>query len=491
MSLQKGGNILITSEDFVKGMSLSPYLGIQQMVNLDIHSRSGALRIMRALEEETVTGLEAKMRFGGIQYQSGDFYGLDNSGNLFRRTSGGTWSDEHDFGTDVTDGGFVWKDWFIALESGTSAKMVAYGPLTGSPDEETFTNISFNHSAGETFSVYIDKDDRVFIGADNVLHELIQVDGQDFDPTDSNTYSLSEEVLILPEGVNIEGITEVGTNLVIATSYGNNKIVADIFVWNPNKSGTDSAAPDSRIALGGAGVRQIGFIDNIVYALTGLDGTLKQTDLTAVQRLYTFNDLLNDQDEPLNYGFPSQSTAEHDGGLIFGLSKDDAPEPNIFFYKDGALSTFTTSQGQIDDGQRIGKVQSLDSDTLLVAWESQASGTPQGVDVTGTNRYSDYSAYFISQLYNVGQHMRGKTYQHIGFTLGKNLVDGQGIRIKYRTDLSDDWTTLGTWDFDTIGGVSAYEDKANLPSDLTNLQLRVEMTTDDNTTPELLSVYVV
>lgn len=491
MSLQKDGSIFIGSEQFSKGVARSPYTGIQQMVNLDIHSQVGALRIAKAPVAETVTGLEEKLRFGGIEYSTGDFWGLDQDGNLLSRANtNGDWSDENSFGT-TDDGMFVWKNWAIAIRNGISSLMEAYGPLVGSSSQESFTNISFDHGGNTTFTTYIDLDDRVFIGGDNVVHELVQVDGQDFDPTDSNTYSLSEEVLILPEGIKILGITEIGSNLVIATSYGDNEVVADLFVWNPNKSGTDATSPDQRIPLGGNGVRQIAYIDNLIYTLVGTDGQFKVTDLTTVDKLFDINNLLNSSDEELNFILPSESVAVHDGGIMWGLSKDDAPDLNLAFWKDGKLTFFTTSEGEVDAGLRIGKIQSLGKDKLLVGWQNLTGDDSYGVDVTGTDRYSDYSAYFISQLYNVGRHLRDKTYQHIGFTLGKKLTTGQGIRIKYRTDRSEDWTTLGTWDFDTIGGVSAYEDQANLPSDLTNLQLRVEMTTDDDTTPDLLSVYVI
>lgn len=489
MSLTKNGKIQITSEQFTQGISASPYLGIQQMVNLDIHERPGVLRIARKLEKESGSTVTERIRYGGVDYQNGHFWGLDQDGDLYNRDTGGSWSKQNSFGT-TDDGGVVWKDYFIAMRSGVSALLEAYGPLSSSPSDLSFESLSTSHTQFSSYVAFVNLDDKVFFGMDNVLHEIVEATGKDFDPTDSNTYSVNEQVLILPENTKIQSITEVGLKIIVGASQGDTESISDLFVWNPNKSGTASSAPDKRIPLNGDGVPLAITNNNLAYFLLGKNYQLKRTDLTSVEELLTINDTTEDPNVDIDEKQPAQSIASHDGGFIFGITKDDTA-PHIYQLKNGAITSFTTSIGEIEDGANIGKVTSLSNDQILVAWEDQSDNS-FGVDVTNTSkRYRNYEGYFVTQFYNVGSNLRDKTFQYVGITLAKKLVANQGIRVKYRENIDEDWTILDTFDHDTIGSVNSYEAPANLPSNLTNIQFRIEMTTaDDDTTPELLTFYV-
>lgn len=495
MSISKDGNIQITSDEFTEGIARSPYLGIQQMVNLDIHNRPGVLRIARRLEKESGSTVTGKLRFGGVDYNIGNFYGLDNDGELYERDKiTESWSVANSFGS-TDQGCVVWKNYALAFRGSGDSIIESYGPLSGGTASDNGTMHSFSNDASSVntdFITYVSLDDRVYVGMDNVLHEIVQVDGQDFDPTDGTTFSVNEDVLILPEGIVVTSISEAGTDILVGTNYGDTQTVADLFVWNPNKSGTDTASPDQRIPFSGNGIQHVTLSDNRVYAVIGENANLKESDLTNVNEVIQVNDTSNNPETTYTYNQKGEAMANHNGGFVFGLQKD-AAEPVIYQLKNGALTSFDISEGQVDAGIRVGKVQSLTDDKLLVAWENQTGTSTYGVDVTSDDtRYQNYSAYFVSQMYPVGRHLREKTYQYIGFILGKKLQADQGIRIKYRTSLNDSFTTIGTWDYDTYGDILAYEDNANLPTDLTNLQLRVELTTgtSDNT-PELLSIYVI
>lgn len=488
--LQKDGSILISSEDFIKGIARSPYLGIGNMVNLDIHSLPGTVQIAKALEKESGSTVLEWIRFAGVDYATGDIFGLDQDGNLYKRATNGVWTDVADFGT-TDDGMFVWKSWVIALRNGTTALAEAYGPLTGTSSVQSFFNISFDHSSTATFVSLVTKDDRVYFGADNVLHELVENSGQDFNPTDSGTFTKSEQVLILPEGVVITAIAELGSNIIVGTSYGDVQTIADIFIWNPNKSGADETAPDERISLGGDGVKHVEELDNLIYALVGNNAKLKVTDITNVREVVEVQNISNTPDTSYTFTPITQSSTKHDSGIVFGLYKD-AAEPALYQYKNNALTAFTTSQGQVTEGVRIGAVFSINDDQLYVTWHNRSDDS-YGVDVTSTDsRYQNYSAYLESQLYTVSRDHNGKSYSEIGFTLGKPLATDQGIRFKYRTGLDENWTTFKTLDYDTIGAVTAYRTNADLPTSFKTIQIRVELTTGtSDTSPLLKEVYLV
>lgn len=494
MSLQKNGSIIISSEDFVKGMAPSPYLGIQRMINLDIHERPGALTIAHRLElsgdsDETFTDVP---QFGGFD-SSGDLWAMDRDGTLCQEGIASNWIEENTFGT-TNDGGFVWKNYFIAIRTGLSGLMDAYGPLVGSPTETaSFQSITFNSTTAARAISYVSLDDRVYIGIDNYLMELVENDGEDFDPTDSDTWSWSEGVCILPEGVEIKCIAELGTNLLLGTTYQDSESIGDIFVWNPNKSGTDEASPDERIRLSGQGVYILQVNNNRVYAVLGESGEMKVTDLSQVQDILTVNDTTEDPTDEFKTEPPTQNACSFNGGILFTLYKD-TDEALVYQYKNNALTAYELAKsGEEDAVLMTAFLIAKNNKQFYVGWQNEQGETDEwGMDmVSATARYQSYKAYFISQLYNPGRDFGEKTYTRVGFTFGKKLTADQGIRIKYREDLSDSWSTLGTWTYATIGGVSAHEDKANLPTKLTNLQLRVELTTGTgDTTPELISVYL-
>lgn len=490
--MDKNGNIIIGASDFLQGIGDSPYTGLGAMNNLDIYSKKGVLRIAYALEKESSTTIVENVKYLKINPNSGIVYGLDADEQVYQRTVGGVWSTIAGNSSNADNGLEIWNDYLFTVDSGTDQSLSVYGPLSGSPSWDTnWEDIKTGETANHSPSIVSQSGDMWF-GTERWLAQITEVSGQTFDPGNGSTYTVSEDVFIGVDGYNIRAIEDDGYSLILGTTFGDDKTRADILTWNPEKSGTTAAFADQRIPTGGDGVQQLTLLGSTVIATTGENGDVVATNLSQVEGLKEINSLTTSPDIKLN--IQPDAISNHNNGVMMGLGKrlnGMTDQPVVWYYRGGVWTSFDVSIGQNDTGTVIGSILSISDSQYLVSWEDVAGAT-FGVDVLSEDtRYQNYTAYFESKFYPVGRHLREETFQHLGFKLAKPLQADQGVRIKYRKSIDAAWTTIGTWDFDTYGAIEAYEDKAGMITNLTNVQLRVELTTGtSDTTPELMEVYL-
>jgi len=74
----------------------------------------------------------------------------------------------------------------------------------------------------------------------------------------------------------------------------------------------------------------------------------------------------------------------------------------------------------------------------------------------------------------VGDYNRKHTFQFIQFDLADPFVTGQNIRVSYRKNASDSYTTIGTWGYSTHGAVISFQDSAAI-ADAEYIQLKIEL----------------
>ena len=113
-----------------------------------------------------------------------------------------------------------------------------------------------------------------------------------------------------------------------------------------------------------------------------------------------------------------------------------------------------------------------------------------GIDLSLATSYAyqtDYSGYFDSPLYVVGTPLNKREFAEVEFQLSRELATGEGIRIAYRVNLTDTFTTIGTYTFATLGAVTSHHTPTNIP-ETEFLQIRVSLLGTSTTTPSLKSV---
>jgi hypothetical protein len=493
----------LTISEWTKGISSSPHVGFGDMRNLDVFSRPGVARINYGtfkVSAGTVTGLPKWIRRDPSA--TSRVYSVDDGGGAYRSTDdGATWHAFTGTYTGVGAGLEIWKNY--AFLAGTTTLYVR-GPLSGTPITYSFKTID---SDALFHPMMTSKNDgMLYGGAGRYFFSLEEVSGQTFDPNNSATYTWTQQALDLPANYRVKCLCELGEKLLGGTWMGSNIYdikVADIFPWDRS-----SPSFETPISVDRNGIHSMLNINNIVYFLAGIDGEIFSTNgvqsallgkipvsITGMEAGYWM--------EPL-----PGALVNHKGRPFFGISGGAGvllPGMGVWSLvssKDGNVLVYENSISTGNDGTSaklaVGALLPGQINTLLIGWQD---GSSYGIDqvsnqlkyATGTYQgvASSYPAYAESPFYRVGTNLVKKLFQYIEFQLDKPLSTGQGIKLKYRTDLSASFTTIGTYDFVTPGAVQSHRVLAGIPA-CEFLQIRVEMTTGSSsaTTPELRAVKV-
>lgn len=114
-----------------------------------------------------------------------------------------------------------------------------------------------------------------------------------------------------------------------------------------------------------------------------------------------------------------------------------------------------------------------------------------GLDLLSSTSYYDgtntYHGYFESPLYMVGTKLNLRQFSECEFYLVKELATGEGVRIKWRVNLTDSWTTLGTYTYAALGAITSHNVRVNIPA-TEFIQVRVELLGTSTTTPQFKSL---
>jgi hypothetical protein len=133
----------------------------------------------------------------------------------------------------------------------------------------------------------------------------------------------------------------------------------------------------------------------------------------------------------------------------------------------------------------IGALLGITRDQFVVGWRDN---TTYGIDRLSTTSFAyttNYSGYFETPMYQMGTYLNKRKFNSMDFYLAKELAASEGIRIKFRINLTDSFTTLGTYTTTNIGtGVTSFhDDKISIP-EFEQIQIRCELLGTSTTTPE-------
>lgn len=481
------------------GIASSPMKGFGNMRNLDIFSVPGVAKLNNILVKKSATTVDAQIKWIVKNPASpANLYAIDSNGSVYNSAdSGATWAEL----SDRAGGGqglAVWKNYLFVC---TTTTIDTYGPLSGSPNWLEFkTDL-------DTDSIYhpmlVSKlDGNLYIGAGRYIASLAEVSGQNFADGTGASYTWTPQALTLPEDYRVKSLAEQGNNLMIGTWMGNyiydNKI-ADIFPWN----GT-STTYGNPIILNENGINAMINIGGYLYILAGIDGKIYKSN--GVQAwvigqipLSIANIAGNKYLEP----YPG-AIINFKGRLFFGLSSSMYSN-RIISDGVGVYSLLETSKGNIlnfehfiseevtgsTNATLVSALLGITGDQFVCSWRNHAT---YGIDLLSPTSYAyttDYSGYDESPLYQVGTHIQKRQFTELEFILVKELAVNEGIQIQYRINLTDAWTTIGTYTTTEIGtGVTSYHTNVNIPA-CEQIQIRRALKGTSTTTPELKSIKLV
>lgn len=482
------------------GIAQSPHVGVADIRNLDISSIPGIAKLNNILKQKSETSgdhlVDAQVKWIVKNPASpANLYAVDSNGVVYTSAnSGEDWTQLADRG-GAGEGLLVWKNYLIVA---TTTGLDCYGPLSSSPTWDTAWQ-TIDTGAWHSM-LHSDLDDKLYGGAGRYIFTIEEVSGQNFDPDTGGTFTFTQQHLDLPENKKIKCLEELGNNLMCGTWEGTNIYDikrADIFPWD----GT-STTYGQPIKIKEHGCNGLLTDGNYMIVLAGIGGTIyKSNGVTAwpiAQIPLSVADISN-----------GKYLEPYPGALInfknrpfFGISSADVADGmGIYSLMETANGTILNFEHSISEEVMgsanplvIGALIGITRDKLAVGWRNN---TTYGIDVTDTASFLHTTAYtkayFDSPLYRVGSNLKKKLFTELEFLLAKELATGEGIQIKYRVNLTDDFDDglIGTYIFsgivtattEIIGAVTSHIVTANIPS-CEMIQIRVELLGTATTTPQ-------
>lgn len=485
--IQKNGSILINQ---FPGIGQSPVSGFADFRNLDIFSEPGVARLNLATVKQSSTTITGLPMWIVQDPTNGHLYTLDNGGKVYTSTdSGDTWSQVTGNTTTGAAGNglglFVASDGdrFLIVVRNTIIDIYDIVDTTWTNGWQTGLNSNAYHP------VFIGQDNNIYIGHGNDLASIVELTA--FEPGTGASFTYTAVALDLPAENAIRCLAELGDKLMLGTTKSS-AVGAEIFPWNHLDSAESFEKP---IKIQDDGVRAMVTANNLLYVITGRQANIHITNGTSVQfvRSLPYH----------NYGFWTGETLDVLPGAImraenqiyFGVStvstNGSTPYGPYGVYGltlDGKTLTFEyqISTGTVTNATALKIGAIFPTNYPCIGWQDNSTYGMDTVDLSN-NYYTSYSGYFDTPLYPVGMHVEGKSYQDIDILLVKELASGQGVRVKYRVNLTDSFTTLATFDFTTHGARSSINLAASVDN-VDQIQYRVELTSPGTGTPELRQI---
>jgi len=483
-----------------QGTAQSQHVGFGDIRNIDI-SIPGVAQLNNILAKKSSTTVTAHINWiVRHPITTTEVYALDSAGTVYKSAdSGATWAVLTGSSSTNAHGNglLIWKNYlFVARDAyldvcgdGSAIGIIAANWTLGwkAIDSDTLWHPMLTSK----------NDNKLYGGAGRYVYSLDENTGQTFAPGTAGTFTWTQQALDLPPSYRIKCIEELGNNLMLGTWQGTNVYdirLADIFPWD--RSSSSFGQP---IVIDEYGVHAMKNGGNFLAVLAGTSGTVYRCDGV---NAYVIGQLPIDLSGGKYLEFYPGALVNFKNKVFFGVgtggtwSSSNAPSPM------GTYSLLQTGKGNIlnlehlnsllTDGStasvKISALLPITRDTILSGFRSD---TTYGLDLTTATSYAygtDYSGYFESPLYQLGDDTRKDSFTTAILQLAKPLASGEGVKIKYRTTATGSFTTLVTFDYASYGDISAYNLPIDFPSDIRGgmemIQTRVELLGSSTTTPQ-------
>lgn len=477
------------------GIAQSPHIGFGDVRQLNIDSIPGIAKLNTIMVKKSGTTVDAQITwFARDPDTPANIGALDSNGVFYKSTdSGGTWSEVSD--RDGSGQGLIIKWGYAFICETTTIDVIKMSDDTITNNWKTIDSDALWHPM-----IHSKNDGKIYGGAGKYIFSIEENSGQTFDPATSTTYTFTQQALDLPDGYRIKCLAELGNNLMIGTWQGSavNQIrIADIFPWD--RSSTSFSQP---ISLDEFGVHALLNTGNVLTVLAGIEGVIYRCDGV---NAYPVARLPQDLSGGKYIEFYPGAIMNYKRKVFFGVSWTSSAISGM-----GVYSIRNSSKGTIlnlehvpstgNDGTTnamvIGALLPITHDTFLMGWRDN---TTYGIDLSSATSYaysSDYSGYFDSPLYEVGNEKNKWKPGEAELHLGRPLRTGEGIQIKYRVSLADSFTTVKTMAYadNGIGAIISKVIPIHIPDDIKqaeHVQFRVALLGTATTSPEFKFIKIV
>lgn len=462
---------ILTISDWYKGQTKHPIMGFGTFRNVDVFENKGLVRLLnRSAIDSSVAATQ--LPIAEVYDEYGNTYtltGYTGAGVCYKN------------GTSIASG--LTNAWDMVIYDNylwvrNSTVMHCYGPLS-SGGAQWFSNIATGFNGSHRGALLVGQDDYLYTGNSNYVARIeVTASGT---VGVAPTLSTNLTALDLPDSQYVVCLEEYGTKIVIGTQGGatfearGSSTNARLYAWN-RQLGTlgNPGLADLPIIFNENGINAIKQHANKLYVSAGTQGNIYVTDATSYVKIaslpYTPIGAIYSSTV-----FPNALEVSSRGTLLVGLSGTLSSTVKTGIYEidinaQNAVTYFMPSS-TTDGTLYIGFINNKNYQSLKVGWSNNSS---YGVDGTDTRTYDSYGGVIESPLVKVGDYNRKKTFQFIQFDLADPFVSGQNIRVSYRRNANEAYTTLGTWGYSTLGAVISFQDNAPI-ADCEYLQLKIEL----------------
>lgn len=370
--------------------------------------------------------------------------------------------------TNTIGNGLIWYKGYLFLFYNSRICYMAYSiglqptgvwinewdPTTGSPSVGTAV---FNTATGESnlhYAITGINDDTIYITDGSYVSSLFQKSGAVFNPANTTTYSWAKQAIAnqLPGNDIAQSLAELGSDLLIGGIYN------AIYPWNRISTG-----PRNAILVAENNIAHLLTVNTNTYIFAGKRGRIYKTNGSQAEFFMKIPDhIIGGIDPQIIFN----GVAYNKNQIYFGVSTTtNQGNPSIAYRGLWAID-ITTNVMRVpalqsnNNGIVTAIFSSLTSTTgfgLFVAWKTidiNGNTVLTGIDNQSSQPYSSYASYITTDIIPIGQFLKKRTLSNVEFKLTTPLIANEGIKISYRTNMSEAYTLIG--ETTTAGALSDY-----------------------------------
>lgn len=470
-------NGILTISDWQNGMADSAYQGFSNISNAEVFDTPGVLKVANKTTSKISISLTG-MPIAYVEDKYGNNYYLTSDGKLYKNETVIT--------TGLTNPWdlIIYNDYLLVT---SSTLLSCYGPISNAPSwlgtiSSGFEGYYGKMTAFKNSSIYITNGQ--YIAWLSALPTAL--------PTVAPTPTINKTLITLPDGEAGTTIAQLGTYMVVGTQEKNgswanatNGSIANLYLFDG--VGVDGSVNSLIGSLNESSVQAMISQGNRLYVQAGTRGNVYMSDtssFTKIKRIPWNQDKLF---SATMRTYPNAMAINSQGNILVGTStltdsynSTDLSTINHGVYEIAIAKNYPTVLKNTISTGNLGRTSPLKigfiytkGDYVNIGWQD---GSSYGLDWNAVSPFYLYtSANVDTQLFYVGSRLNRKSFQNLEFLLGRPLKTGQSISISYRKNLSESFTSIGTFTYSSLGGVISHNTKA-LVDDAELLQFRIGIT---------------
>lgn len=296
------------------------------------------------------------------------------------------------------------------------------------------------------------EDSNLYFLTTSGIGSLLLTPGEVFDPSDTATYSFTDDAISLPTNDRSTCIGELGSLLYIGGR------ISFVYLWDKISPGFNSILTLPEIYV----YNVIGAGQN-AYIFAGNKGRVFLTNSASVDEYKRIPSTVAGAVNPYirwldaSYSrnriyctFIAQTNTDAALTTVNGVWSVDVTTGALWMTNKTTNSGYSGRITMAVETPILSQADQVPGTGLSVGWSS--SVPTYGIDVGSSDPYTNYESYIDTDMIPVGTFLSPWTPSQIEWKTSAPLVAGEGIKISYRKNIADSFTLIG--ESTTAGAIS-------------------------------------